>query len=47
MYTLYVNFVQCIQTDTSVKWTLRVDPCLSLLPLFDFLEHGHLSKTDT
>ena len=23
--------------DTSVKWTLRVSPCLSLLPLFDSL----------
>ena len=25
------------KTDTSVKQTLRVGPCLSLLPLFDFL----------
>ena len=25
------------KTDTSVKWTLRVGPCLSLLPLFDSL----------
>ena len=35
------------KTDTSVKQTLRVGPCLSLLPLFDFLYDGHLSKTDT
>ena len=25
------------KTDTSVKWTPRVGPCLSLLPLFDSL----------
>ena len=25
------------ETDTSVKWTLRVGPCLSLLLLFDSL----------
>ena len=35
------------KTDTSVKWTLRVGPCLSLLPLFDSPSDGHLSKTDT
>ena len=33
--------------DTSVKGTLRVGPCLSVLLLFDFLSDGHLSKTDT
>ena len=32
---------------TSVKRTLRVGPCLSLLLLFDSLKDGHLSKTDT
>ena len=31
------------KTDTSVKRTPKVGPCLSLLPLFD----GHLFKTDT
>ena len=35
------------KTDTSVKRTPRVGPCLSLLLLFDFLEDGHLSKTDS
>ena len=35
------------KTDTSVKRTLRVGPCLSLLPLFDSLEDGHFSKTDS
>ena len=35
------------KTDTSVKRTLRVGPCLSLLPLFDSLWDGHLSKMDT
>ena len=34
------------KTDTSIKPTPRVGPCLSLLPLFDFLQDGHLSKTD-
>ena len=33
--------------DTSLKRTARVGPCLSLLPLFDSLWDGHLSKTDT
>ena len=33
------------KTDISVKRTLRVGPCLSLLPLFD--SDGHLCKTDT
>ena len=33
--------------DTSVKWTPRVGPCLSLLPLFDSLQNGHLCKMDT
>ena len=33
--------------DTSVKQTLRDGPSLSLLPLFDSLSDGHLSKTDT
>ena len=33
--------------DTSLKWTPRVGPCLSLLLLFDSLQDGHLSKTDT
>ena len=35
------------KTDTSVKRTPRVGPCLSLFPLFDSFLHGHLSKTDT
>ena len=35
------------KTGTSVKQTLRVGPCLSLLPFFDFLYDGHLPKTDT
>ena len=33
--------------DTSVKWTLRVGPCLSLLLLLDSLQDRHLFKTDT
>ena len=33
------------KTDTSVKRTLRVGRCLSLLPLFDSPLDGHLSKT--
>ena len=32
-------------TDTSIRRTPRVGPCLSLLPLFDSLSDGHLSKT--
>ena len=35
------------KTDTSVKRTPRVGPCLSLLLLFDSLKDGHLSKMDT
>ena len=35
------------KTDTSLKRTPRVGPCLSLLLLFDSLYDGHLSKTDT
>ena len=35
------------KTDTSLKRTPTVGPCLSLLPLFDSLKDGHLSKTDT
>ena len=35
------------KTDTSLKRTPRVGPCLSLLPLFDSLQDGHLPKTDT
>ena len=35
------------KVDTSVKQTLRVGPCLSLLLLFDSLYDGHLSKMDT
>ena len=35
------------KTDTSVKRTPKVGPCLSLLLLFDSLEDGHLSKMDT
>ena len=27
--------------DTSVKWTSRDGPCVSLLPLFDSLQEGH------
>ena len=34
------------KTDTSVKRTPRVGPCLSLLPLFDSPQEGHVSKTD-
>ena len=30
------------KTDASVKRTLRVGPCLSLLPSFDSLQDGHL-----
>ena len=33
-YTLYLTFYK---TDTPVKRTPRVGPCLSLHPLFDFL----------
>ena len=33
--------------DTSVKRTLRIGPCLSLLLLLDSLLDGHLFKTDT
>ena len=32
------------QTDTSVKRTPRVGPCLCLLPLFDSLQVGHLGR---
>ena len=32
------------KTDTSLKRTPRVDPCLALLLLVDSLEDGHLSK---
>ena len=32
-----VNSVDSLLTDTSVKRTPRVGPCLSLLPLFDSL----------
>jgi len=39
----YACTVDSLLTDTSVKRTLRVGPCLSLLPSFD----GHLSKMDT
>ena len=39
--------VDSLLMDTSVKQTVRVGPCLSLLPLFDSLEDGHLSETDT
>ena len=35
------------KTDTSLKRTPKVGPCLSLLLLFDSLQDGHLSKTDT
>ena len=35
------------KTDTSVKRTPRVGPCLSLLFLFDSLQDGHLYKMDT
>ena len=31
------NTVDSLLTDNSVKRTLRVGPCLSLLPLFDSL----------
>ena len=34
LYSLYLTLYK---TDTSVKWTPRVGPCLSLLPLFDSL----------
>ena len=34
-------------TDISVKRTPRNGPCLSLFPLFDSVQDGHLSKTDT
>ena len=33
--------------DTSVKWTPRVGPFFSLLPLIDSLQNGHLCKMDT
>ena len=39
--------VDSLLTDTSVKRTPRIGPCLSLHPLFDPLQDGHLSKTDT
>ena len=35
------------KTDTSVKRTPRVSPCFSLIPLFNSLQDGLLSKTDT
>ena len=31
------NTIHSLLTDTSIKRTLRVGPCLSLLPLFDSL----------
>ena len=34
-------------TDISVKRTPRNGPCLSLFPLFDYVQDGHLFKTDT
>ena len=34
------------KTDTLLKWTARVGPCLSLVPLVDSLKDGHLTKTD-
>ena len=34
------------KTDISVKRTLRVGPCLSLLPLFDSLYERHLCTTE-
>ena len=40
-------YVHLYKTDTSVKRTPRVGPCLSLHPLFDSLWDGHLSKTNT
>ena len=51
-YTIQRSTVDSLLTDAStrqtpVKWTPRVGPCLSLLLLFDSLEDGHLSKTDT
>ena len=39
--------VDSLLTDTSVKRTPKIGPCLSLHPLFDPLQDGHLSKTDT
>ena len=39
--------VDSLLTDTSIRQTLRVGPCLSLLILFDSLQDGHLSKMDT
>ena len=43
-----INYtVDSLLTDTSVKRTPRVGPCLSLLPLFDSLQDGHLPKTDS
>ena len=33
--------------DTSVKWTPRIGPFFSLLPLIDSLQNGHLCKMDT
>ena len=47
MNEIIVTTVDSLLTDTSVKWTPRVGPCLSLLLLFDSLQDGHLSKMDT
>jgi len=50
---LGITALQCIYTvnslltDTSVKETPRVCPCLSLPPLFNSLSDVHLSKMDT
>ena len=37
MFFLFMFTVDSLLMDTSVKRTLRVGPCLSLLPLFDSL----------
>ena len=34
---LYSLYLTVYKMDTSVKWTHRVGPCYSLLPLFDSL----------
>ena len=42
LFALWVNTVNSLLVDTSVKWTSGDGPCVSLLPLFDSLQEGRL-----
>ena len=44
---LYSLHLPLYKTDTSVKRTSRLGPCLSLFLLFDSVKDGHLCKMDT